>query len=82
MPIPSRNGYRFDGWVDADGLEWSIMEYRAGDLTLEAQWIADEIPLVDLKNNDVCSLKKNDIQMLFYSKGDVAKRRKYREQLI
>jgi len=38
LPILSRNGYRFDGWVDADGLEWSIMEYRAGDLTLEAQW--------------------------------------------
>lgn len=46
LPVPTRQGYVFQGWQDADGQAYNAQSVMpARDLTLIAQWKADEVPV-------------------------------------
>ena len=56
LPIPTREGYTFDGWFDANDIKYQdgIWDELA-DVTLVAKWTPEtyEIRLDDIKENDV-----------------------------
>lgn len=39
---PARDGYRFNGWLDADGRTFDADTPITGDITLTASWVRDE----------------------------------------
>ena len=49
LPIPTRDGYTFNGWftgTNGSGMQYSASTIAAGNATLYASWIKDEVPEV------------------------------------
>ena len=46
LPVPTREGYAFQGWLDAEGnlVEAGAVYEIAGDITLTASWLDDSNP--------------------------------------
>ncbi len=55
LPTPTREGFRFEGWQDADGNAYSTGIWQtAADITLIAQWsLIPEADIISIKDADI-----------------------------